>query len=65
MLRDGEQKEHTILYSKIYHGGQILPNYLGPNYLGLLTCSYIGELRTGRKLKCDNEPFVVFILFLR
>ena len=60
MLRDGEQKEHTILYSKIYHGGQILPNYLG-----LLTCSYIGELRTGRKLKCDNEPFVVFILFLR
>ena len=31
----------------------------------LLTCSYIGELQNGRKLKCENEPLIVFILTLR
>ena len=31
----------------------------------LLTCSYIGELRNGRKFKCENKPFIVFILILR
>ena len=28
----------------------------------LLTRSYIGELRNGAKLKCENKPFIVFIL---
>ena len=31
----------------------------------LLTCSYIGEVRNGWKLKCENESFIVFILILR
>ena len=31
----------------------------------MLTYSYIGELRNGRKLKCENKPFIVFILILR
>ena len=31
----------------------------------LLTCSYIGELRNGRKFKCENKPFIVFILILK
>ena len=31
----------------------------------LLTCSYIGELRNGRKFKCKNEPFIVLTLTLR
>ena len=30
-----------------------------------LTCSYIGELRNGRKFKCENKSFIVFILILR
>ena len=25
----------------------------------------IGELRNGRKFKCENKPFIVFILILR
>ena len=33
--------------------------------MSLLTCSYIGELRSGRKFKCDSEPFIVLILILR
>ena len=28
----------------------------------LLTCSYIGELRNGRKFKWENKPFIAFIL---
>ena len=31
----------------------------------LLTCSYIGELRHGRKFRCENKPFIIFILILR
>ena len=31
----------------------------------LLTCLYIGELRNGRKFKCKNKPFGIFILILR
>ena len=31
----------------------------------MLTCSCIGELRNGRKFKCENEPFIVLILILR
>ena len=30
----------------------------------LLTCSYIGELRHARKFRCENKPFIIFILFL-
>ena len=33
--------------------------------MSLLTCSYIGERRDGRKFKCENKPFIVFILILR
>ena len=31
----------------------------------LLTCSYIDEQRNGRKFKCENRPFIIFILILR
>ena len=32
----------------------------------LLTCSYIGKLLcNGRKFKCENKPFIVFILILK
>ena len=31
----------------------------------LLACSYIGKLRNGRKIECDNKPFIVFILILK
>ena len=31
----------------------------------LLTCSYIGELRNGRKFKREHKPFIVFVLILR
>ena len=31
----------------------------------MLTFLYIGELRNGRKLKCDNKPPIVFILILK
>ena len=30
----------------------------------MLTCLYIGEVRNGRKFKCENEPFTVFIFIL-
>ena len=30
-----------------------------------MTASYIGEVRNGRKSKCENEPFIVLILFFR
>ena len=31
----------------------------------LLTCLYIGELHNALKFKCENKPFIVFILILR
>ena len=31
----------------------------------MLTCSYIGELRNGRKFKCDNKLFSVFVLIFK
>ena len=32
----------------------------------LLTCQYIiGKVRNGRKFKCENKPFIVFILIHR
>ena len=30
-----------------------------------MTCSYIGEVRNGRKFKYESEPFIVLILLLR
>ena len=30
--------------------------------MSLLTRSYIGELRNGRKFECENESFIVLIL---
>ena len=68
MVRNDEQKEQKYLYSKIFYGGQKLHKYfssLRVRGTSLLTCSYIGELRNGRKFKCENEPFFVFILTLR
>ena len=65
-LNIGEQTEHTYSYSEIFYGGQKLHSYFSSLLIrgkSLLTCSYIGELRNGRK--CENTPFIVFILILR
>ena len=67
---NGEQKGHKYLYFKIFYGGQKLHKYLSSLRVrgtSLLTCSYIGELRNGRKSKCENEPFssIVLTLILR
>ena len=31
----------------------------------LLTCSYICEIRYGRKMKCENELFIVLVFILK
>ena len=69
--RNGEQKEQKYLYFEIFYGGQKLL-HTGKYFrsllikdTSLLTCSYIGELRNGRKFKCENKLFIVFILILR
>ena len=62
------KKEQKYLYSEIFYGNQKLHKYFSSSLIrgtSLLTCSYIGELRDGRKLKCENKPFIVFILILR
>ena len=67
-VRNSEQKEHKCLYSEIFYGGQKLHKYFSLLLIGgmsLLTFSYIGELRNGRKFKCENEPLIVFIIILR
>ena len=67
-VRNGEQKEHDCMYFEIFYSGQKMHKYLKyfqVKGMSLLTCSYIGELRNGRKLKCENEPFIVFILNFR
>ena len=68
MVRKGEQKEHKYLYCEICYGCQKLHTYfrsLVVNGTSLLTRSYIGELRNGRKFKCENKPFIIFILILK
>ena len=55
-------------YSEIFYGGPKLHKYFSSFLIrgtSLLTYSYIGELRNGRKFKCGNKPFIVFILILR
>ena len=67
-VHNGEQKEQKYLSSEIFYGGQKLHKYfsfLRVRGASLLTCSYIGELRNGRKFECDNKPFIVFILILK
>ena len=66
-VRNGEQKEQKYLYSEIFYGGQKLHEYfssLRVRGTSLLTCSHSGELRNGRKFKCENKSFIVFILIL-
>ena len=61
-----ENRKSMNIY--IFYGGQKLHKYfcsLLVRGTSLLTCSYIGELRNERKLKCENEPFNVLILILR
>ena len=68
-VRNGGQKEQKYLYFEIFYGGQEL---LYKNFrsllikdTSLLTCEYVGELRNGRKLKCENKPFIVLNIILR
>ena len=52
------------VYTETFYGGQKLYTYfctLRVIGMSLLTCSYVGELRNGQKLKCENELFTVFI----
>ena len=63
-VRYGEQKKQKYLYFEVFYGDQKLHKYFSSFRVGgisLLTCLYIGELRNGRKYKCENNPFVVFI----
>ena len=67
-VRNGEQKEQKKLYSEIFYGDQKLHKCFSSFVIegtSLLSCSYIGELRNGRKFKFENKLFVVFILTLR
>ena len=67
-VRNGEQKDLKYSYSEIFYGGQKLHKYFSSLQVrgtSLLTCSYIGELRNGRKFKRENKPFIISILFLR
>ena len=57
-VRNGEQKEQKCLYFEICYGCQKLHKYFRSLLIKdthLLTCSYIGELRDGRKFKCENK----------
>ena len=59
---------YIYIYSEIFYGGQKLHKcFCSLRFRGtsLLTFSYIGELRNGWKFKCENEPFIVFILILK
>ena len=67
-VNNGEETEHTYSYSEIFCGGQKLHkcfSFILIEGKFLLTCSHIGELRNGRKFKCENRTFIVFILILR
>ena len=67
-VRKGEQKERKYLYFEIFYDGQKLHKYFRYSRVrgtSLLTCSYIGEPRNGRKFKCENKLFNVFIMILR
>ena len=67
-VRNGEQKRHKYLYSEIFCGDQKLHKYFSSLLIkdrSLLTCSYIGELRSDRKYQCENKPFIVVILILK
>ena len=70
-VNNGEQKEEQkYSYSEIFYaGGKKLHKYFSSLLTRgkcLLTCSYTGELRNGRKFKCDNKPFfIVIVLILR
>ena len=66
-VRNGEQKEHGYLYFEIFYGGQILHkhvSFLLNKDTSLSTCSFNDELLNDRKLKCENEPFIVFTFIL-
>ena len=61
------KKSRNIQFPKHFMAVRNCINILVPYSLGtsLLTYSYIGELRNGQKFKCENKPFIVFILILR
>ena len=65
-VRNGEQKEQKYLFFEICCACQKLHKFrsLLIKDTPLLTWSYIGVLRNGRKLKCENKPFIIFILIL-
>ena len=57
-------RKSISIYSEIFYGGQKLHKYFSSLLIrgtSLLICLYIGELRNGRKFKCENKPFIVFI----
>ena len=65
---DGKHKGHKYLYPEILYGSQKLHKYFSALLIRgtfLLICSYIVKLRNGRKFKCENRPFLVFILIPR
>ena len=62
------RKSRNIYISKYF---KAVRNYINILVLylirgtSLMSCSYIGELCNGEKFKCENKPFIVFILILK
>ena len=62
------EKRTKYSYFKICYGCQKLHKYFRSLLIkdtSLLTYPYIAELRNGREFKCENKPFILFILILR
>ena len=59
------RKSINTYNSEKNYGGQKLHKYFCSSRIrgtSLLTCSYIGEVRNGRKFKCENEVFILLVL---
>ena len=59
------RKSTNTYNSEIFYGGQKLHKYFCSTRIrgtSLLTCSYIGEVRSGRKFECENEVFILLVL---
>ena len=67
-VRNGEQNQLKYLCFEIFYDGQKLHKCCRSLLIkdtSLLTCQYIGELRSGREFKSENKPFIVFSFVLR
>ena len=59
------RKSRNIYIPKYFMAVKNCINIIIFTSTSLSTWSYIGELRNGRKFKCENKPFIVFISILK